>query len=508
MANYFENKDRRVIPNFRSYSKTASLGELDSPHSFKQKIETEDRYFIELKQHWIESKSTILASELISCGLIVNSKDLLLNEAAKYILKHESECSISQLNLAKYVLGYTDENNSESQEDFSLLTESNRIKIYNKISLLKETIKHYPKSAINYVEQARLYSILGQKEKSIGAIKIALNLGCNNRYIIRSGIRLCAHFDEIDIPLFYLKKGQIVDFDPWVLSAEISLFTILGKRSTRIRKANKVIEKGEILPFSMTELAAALATVEYFEGNLKKTKKLLSNALIQPNDNSLAQAEWILNRDPFFEFYPERFNSVKSRYEALALNSYNNGKWEETHSNAVDWYIDMPFTRRPVILASYVASMILNKQEEAITICRAGLESNPNNRQIINNLAYSLALANQIDDAEKEISKIDFEGLPEDANKACMIATYGLIKFRKGDPVSGRTYYEKSLKIAKKLGNKHLQWVALINLVREELKLTPSYKPTAEEILSKVPTQNIEDDVKAIKEAVMSEFNL
>ena len=57
----------------------------------------------------------------------------------------------------------------------------------------------------------------------------------------------------------------------------------------------------------ISELASALATVEFSENNLRQSKKLIKLSLKEPTENSIAQAIWL---------FPDYVNS-QERKESL-----------------------------------------------------------------------------------------------------------------------------------------------------------------------------------------------
>jgi len=70
MANLFEQKDRRVIPNWRSFSRTLNLGEL---RYSKKKSESKDKTNLSIEDYlldWEGSKSVSVAGDLNSASFV------------------------------------------------------------------------------------------------------------------------------------------------------------------------------------------------------------------------------------------------------------------------------------------------------------------------------------------------------------------------------------------------------------------------------------------------------
>lgn len=74
--------------------------------------------------------------------------------------------------------------------------------------------------------------------------------------------------------------------------------------------------------------------------------------------------------------------------------------------------------------------------------------------------------------------------------QACLIATKGLAQFRKGQPELGRKNYLRAIEITKEAKNEELNWIAILNFAREEIKIKSRYINNVMNAVSKIP--NIE----------------
>ena len=144
------------------------------------------------------------------------------------------------------------------------------------------------------MSSAVFYTIIGQEEKAKRAIKNALFLAPENRFVLRSMARFFVHLGEEGIAFAHdtIKRSQITKHDPWIIATEISLATLRQRSSTLAKSGLQLVESGLFHPFNISELASSLATLELKNGKIKNSKKLFINSLTSPNDNSLAQAEW------------------------------------------------------------------------------------------------------------------------------------------------------------------------------------------------------------------------
>lgn len=502
MANFLEQKDRRVIPNWRSFIQTLKLGELKyskkgSPISYNMNLSIED-YLLS----WEKKRSISIAGDLISAAYVNGFVDKEeVNEAAEYILHNKKKATSSLTSIAKIVLDTSYEKNKE--DSFDIENNSFIKNIYKKIKNYKKIIVDFPYNPIVYVDLSRLYSIAGLENKAIKNMKIALHLAPENRFILRAAARLFAHFKQFDYIHNLIRRSDLVYIDPWITSTEIALATILDKRSKLIKIGINMINSNNHEWKSLTELASSIGTIEFIYGNRKKAKKYLKLAVISPNDNSIAQIEWINNRDLLLNINPSDYD-ISNNYEAIALYEYFNKDYEHAFDQCKKWFYDLPFSKRPVIFGSHIATTLLDKPNIATKFLKEGLNSNPRDAQIINNLAYSLVLDNKINEAEKYIKKITDISNISINTKICLVATQGLISFRKGQIKEGIRLYEKAIDGAKVSKKKYLIWLAKMNYARELIINKSAKSAKIENLISNIPNDTKFPDINKLKKEVIN----
>ena len=503
MANLFDPKDRRVLPNWRSYSLTVDLGELNDWHE-----ESINRYSRNLSiddylLSWEQSKTIAIAGDLLSAAFVNGfAENPVVKDAALFVLSNQDKSTNTLINFAEKIINPPDDtikrrvtfNNPEDCIQPNSLG--------NLIREIKNRLKQYPLNPILYVELSRLYSILGHKEKALQNMSIALQLAPEDRFVLRAASRLYVHFDSIDYIYHLIKNSDVVQHDPWITSTEIALATIMKRSPHLIKKGLQMIKSGKYSPFSLTELAASIGTLEFFNGNRKKTRNFLKKALISPNDNSLAQVEWILNKTHLFEMNPSDYK-IENKYEALVLNDYYNGQWNAGLKNSVAWFCDLPFSKQPVIFGSHIAGDILEKSDVARKLLYAGLISHPNDAQIINNLVYSLALENKLNEAEKYMGRIRNWSTIDPIAQICLTATSGLISFRRGLQDQGRYQYLKAIEATKVLKNKHFQWLAELNYAREEILSKSDHIDSIMNAVKKIPEKTEYPHINKLRNDVL-----
>ena len=516
MANLFEHKDRRVVPNWRSFGKTTALGELNSfqaESNFPAQETSIEDYIID----WQINKTVIHAGDLLSAAIVNNQRSgKAVIEAADFILQNQAEATKSQISLANNILNKPVERDlTEGFKEVTLDTLPSLINpepIRAKIKETKKLLLSFSQNPILYVELSRYYSILGQEENSIKAMKTALHLAPNNRFVLRCATRLFAHYqndsnDHLNYIHRYLRKSPLTLVDPWLASAEISIATIKKTTSKFIKKGIELVNSKNISPFNFTELASSLGTVELLFGGTKKSRDFFSKSLISPNDNSLAQIEWASTKDKQLEIDPSKFE-VKMNFEALALDSFQNLDFDSALDNAAKWFIDMPFSKRPIMFGSNLASTILKDQAKSISLINAGLISHPNDPQLINNFAYALALDNRPEEAFKQLQKIKDESEIDEVTSICLMATRGLSFFRSGFPDIGRQFYLEAIEKTKEIKNQSLNLIAILNYAREEIILGSEYVDQLIDVVGKIPSDSKDIVIKTMRQDVIDLFKL
>ncbi len=506
MANFFENKDRRVIPNWRSFKRTAMLGELDVSNHSTPKPDVS--FSIEdYKVEFIQNRSIPHAGDLLSAAIVNGFEtDKTVIEAANFVLSNSKGATKTQISIAERItFGQSGNNNHINLKTYTISDCENYIKseqIWEKIHSLKGLSREFHFNPIVWVELSRLYSIIGQQEQSVSSMKVALHLAPENRFVLRSAVRLFARYDELEFSHDIVRKNRLTNFDPWLTSAEISLATLRGRNSRFIKRGIEMVSSMNYSPFSFTELASSIGTVEILNGSNKKSRLFFQKALIAPNDNALAQIEWASKIDDRLELNLDDFQ-VKCNFEANALDNFNKNNLQEAQRDSFHWFLDMPFSKRPVLLGSHISGLLDDRETER-DFLKAGLLSHPNDPQLLNNLVYSLALENKIDEAMSLLNRLEKSSLSDTSTKICLTATRGLIFFRKGFPDLGRESYITAIQDAKDSNSEYYSRLAILNYVREELLIKSDLVPALMDTVAMIPDNAKETDVRKLRKEVVN----
>lgn len=508
MTSFKEEETRNVVPNWRDYNKTARLGEFGGTSTIIQPLELFpiDEYVVA----WKNNKSVSYAGDLISAAILNGHQanpDAI--EAARFVVAHQDEATRVLLRTALSLIATPEDKAIAAQ--LSVPQKIERIKnqedvVRQEIKLLKRSRDYCCYNPIAYCELARCYVTLGQFEKAKDAIEVALHLAPAHRYVCRSAARFFLHIHDEDRARSVIAKNPALLKDPWLLASEIAINTLMDRTSRNIKKGTELITSRNYSPFSISELSSAIGSVEMINGNKKKCRSYFKTALVNPNDNSLAQAQFLLSKNSDLSFEFGKNLSLPNAFEAEALSAYITDDFSKSLVTAVDWIEDMPFTRRPVQFAANVAYSFLKEYDMAIDILDLGLKANPNNPVLLNNKAYACALGGRADDAERVIAEAKkLQQVSTDA-RVCLTATEGLTEYRKGNVETGRSLYQKAIEMAKEsFSDPRLVNTAILNFLREEAHSGEVFDSEVIESVEKIP--NDCKETLQLKEDIKTELN-
>jgi tetratricopeptide (TPR) repeat protein len=509
VAHFFEKKDRHVIPNWRSFDNTAKLGELNGSKGIEL-ISNFKPDISDILEDWTEedNKTIGVAGDILGVALVSNQEqNPKIIEIAKFVLQNEGIAPKALTFAAKGILKPTTDKiinlDFDSIELFQ--DETSLVILYKKINDLKRKLRENPSNSINWIEIGRLYAIIGQSIKAERAIRNALFLAPENRFILRNMTRFFVHLGEDGVSFAHdiIRKSTLVNNDPWLLSTEISLATLRGRNSKFIKQGQQIIDSNSFHPFNITELASSLATVEMKNSNIKKSRKLFEQSLKKPNDNSLAQAEWASQEETnLFAINSSQMNLANS-YEAMARDFAEKGNWVKAIEYSKKWFLDLPFSKGSILFGNNIALKKLRDHNIAAEVGMLGLRSHPHDPHLLNNIIYSLCLQDKTDEAELLFQKVDKTELTsKSTHNVCLLATLGLLNYRKGNPEKARKFYLEAMNLAKEIGKNSLVSAALINMTREEIILgkedLSDVIPKLMDISKKSDDEDLKEDVKLV----------
>ena len=154
--------------------------------------------------------------------------------------------------------------------------------------------------------------------------------------------------------------------------------------------------------------------------------------------------------------------------------------WKEAEKSAGLWQEYQPFSQIPALISSFISSEYTLDYEKAIKALKIGLNSNPNNIDLLNNYTYALIQSGDLKNAE-EIYKRAMS-LDSSKDSVVLTATGGLLDYRKGHPEEGRIKYVEAIKLFEENKENALRFLALLCYTREEKRIGNSFVDLLNEI--------------------------
>jgi tetratricopeptide (TPR) repeat protein len=321
--------------------------------------------------------------------------------------------------------------------------------LYRSVQILKRTLRDSPRDALSYLEIARLYTILGQFEKSEEMLYLARVVAPDDRVILRATLQFYDIVAELEEGLRIIRSSDRLKFDPWIQSAEIATSTLLGKTSRSAKKHLIPFAKDGLVPREATELAMAMATLERSAGvKERKFFQLVAKALPNSTENGFAQAVWLSDQSSrdFQKRFPEA-TPASEAYEARVQLAVEERDFAAAIGYAQLWVEDQPFSVDAIIEYLNLCSVHSSPDVNAVQLARRSLGIHADNWHVLNACCLALTEARDFEFAEQAVSKLERE-VPQDNSRAFVEAARGLLAFAEGDFQEGRIRYERASQIA------------------------------------------------------------
>ena len=467
MSSLLDYSKRRLIPRWRHSRTTAASGELDAREERSGRIRPADLEAIsKTRAEWERNKTVPYASDLVG-GALVERVPTEAHDAAAFLASETSAASEAASLIALECLRLLESSREETSPIGSEpVPEPDDLRI--EVRNARRLLRNYPRNALGWADLSLYYAALGLQEQAAAAMRVALALACEDRFVLRSAARLWLHMNEPDRAREILLRSRRVRLDPWVLSAEIATSSVALRDSPNIKLARRILNSGSFRPHHVAELAGSIASLELEAGKSRQARKLFKQSLIDPTENSIAQVSWAICEGGLHaDLVEEAQISISS--EARTMTSFLNGEWDSSAKSADLWSADEPFSSRPTIHGSYVCAVALEDHERSILLARRGLLANPDDPSLRNNLVYSLANLGRLEDAASELKRVSIASANESA-RVVLTATRGLIHFRSGRIEQGHSDYLKALDGAKELRNQKLFASAALHFAMELIR--------------------------------------
>ncbi len=493
-----KNIDRQVVPRWRDFNTTVTLGELTSAKSKEAPPDEESRQFVaKLASQWQRSRTIWHAADLLNAAVVVGNEQEQ-RDAAAFVVENREKAPATLVRLATRIVApkvsLMDSTSTDSRES-----------IGQQIQFLRRRLREEGPSAIVLTDLARLYISTAKERDAVRTMLTACRLAPTNRFILRSAARLFLHIKDYKKSIQLLRDApSAVLRDPWLTASEIAVSSAIGVPSAFAKIGFGTAQNDSYSPFARSELNSALATLEMKNGKASKARKLFNASLIVPNENSVAQAEYARRQLGGVNVGEHELRTARS-FEANAYSLFNKQQWAESRAPGKRWMQDQPFSTRPAIFLSYLNACILEDYDASEKVLREALLANPGRPQLINNLAFTLASAGKVAESAHELSAINWASVGE-LNLVTLTATLGLVLMRGGHVEAGRQRYRESIELARKLSKLNYAAMAAGYLAREELIAGEKNAPTTLKEAYELAGKNPDPDVIEVLSRISSRF--
>ena len=474
LTTFAPDPPRRMVPRWRFLSDRKPAPESSGDPRRSSPVSIDPLYLEQRLQLWSRDPSLTTAADVITGALTTGCKDKAI-DAAQFIIENGSGTLPTVLAHAKRCLGLPSEESSDGVQLSApdLGTEQLARGI---VSQSRHRISRDARNMEAWLDMSRAYAVLGQEKQAKRAMDRALIVAPDHRLSLRAAVRLHLHYADPERAAAILAKHARTRTDPWLLASEIAMNSILARTSKLIRHAKPMIESGRLPASQLTELYGAMATLDFYNGSVRRTRQHTRSSLEDPNDNAVAQARWLSTLVGGLEIKPAAFDIVTS-YEARCWRAMQKADWSVALTEAREWLLDEPFTSRPAVQASFIATSLIENYDLAESFTTIGLLAAPTNAMLLNNRTVIQIRKGNVTAAAETFRKIP-AGFSNEHPEYVHLATRGLLSFRSGRPEDGRRDYERATQIAPSgIGGR-----VIAHWVREELEIDPQCAPLADEI--------------------------
>lgn len=308
------------------------------------------------------------------------------------------------------------------------------------VARMRASLARYPQQPLLWSELARTYIVLREDAKARKAMACAIQLASRSTYIRRCAARMFLHLQDTPSALRVVREHPNFRGEPRLLSAEIAISARTASPLRFAKLGLQMLDDAKYRPTSLSELSAALATVELEFGKHKRSRALFVRSMIEPSENALAQIQWATERDRHIVIPTEAWQ-ISRPYEARAMFARLEGNWDEVLNATELWLQEEPFATRPGAIGSF-ASFSREQNERAERLASQALLANPQSATLHNNRSVARAYLGDLSGALEDVKTS--VGCSSTTHPY-LTATLGLIAYRAGDHVLGALGYKAAL---------------------------------------------------------------
>jgi Tfp pilus assembly protein PilF len=451
-------------------------------------------------RQWEKSKSDEDALEVLFGSMVAGDAVTIGNDAIKQLThsKQRLQPMVKAAALAK-LMGVYGNSQPTLERDLDEQLADKKQKVLT-IGVLKARLRRAPRNPLVWADYARLAASLGAKDRAEHLLRVSRALAPDSRYIARCAVRLLVHTEKPAEAKHLLESMDRTKFDPWLLAADLAVSSIVGKPAKYFKSARDMADRASAEDPNFSELFGALSTHFYEEGVTKLARRYLHRTLLKPNDNSLAQAEWLAPKIGGI-IIPAASYSIPASFEAKARHFRQLKDWDGVIKASEGWCDDEPFSTRAPGNASYVSAVATGNMALCQKFCELGLIANPNDGTLLNNLAVALAQQGHVDKARELLEK-RLRSIYKD-DDVHILGLEALTSYRSGATEAGRAYYQEAFKTAIEKKDMVMASLALLHQAQEELVAGAAdaveFFETVEPVVKKVKEPEVQSMLERLR---------
>lgn len=449
---------RDIIPIWKPSYEAAKSPELLAVKKQVSQIKVETQSETVLAD-FLGNKNLGTAADLLNASMLEGKSELSII-AAEYVISSKEKLPALEA-ISRKVLGLK-----------PLDTHFHHL---NEIAALRSRLINMPQNPIAWVDLARAYTVINEREKSEKAMWVALRYSNNHRWISRMAARLFVHYEELGKAHRVLLLNENLRSDPWLLSTELAVARLAGRPLKNWNQAKKLVA-ASINPIHLSELSSSIATSEILGGADKKARAFFKQSLISPTSNSLAQIKWADRsyKLGFGKQIEATLAHSNNAYEAKYWEAYEKKNMQLALEYADAWWREEPYSVSPPRAITYLAS-IVNDMPLLLRSANIALKANPEDIVLklnylfaqISTLGYASSVDNKTLDKVTRTLRAIMHG-PDKSEAAHAIANIGMLAYRTGEFNLGKAYYDHAEEYFEKTKNPSRLFL-LLNHLREAL---------------------------------------
>ncbi|GEM_PF-3686318 len=307
------------------------------------------------------------------------------------------------------------------------------------ISVLRRRLKLYPKDPLRWIQLGYWQTVVGNNSGAEKSYTVAMQLGADHPFVARSASRFFLHSGDDDRAAKAIRTPTNWRSDPWLLAADIAIRDVVGKPTEGIKRGLEYLEAGTFAPQYSSELAAAIATIHWRDGEARKARQMLRAAAQDPTENANAQVEYLNPRLESAVVTPSK--QPQFNFEASSRRFFREKEFESSLAAADRWLNFQPFSCSALVWTSYLHSTVLNQHAKAIDLIYKHIRAVGREPILLNNLAFYHSQIGEYDRAAPLLAELESH-LGEEP---VVLATKGNYLIRTGHVEAGKSLYAEAI---------------------------------------------------------------